>query len=49
MDDGDGLENRFRESERGFESHPLRHLEDILPMMREAFRMTKVELESKVI
>jgi hypothetical protein len=36
-------------SERGFESHPLRHLEDILPMMREAFRMTKVERESKVI
>ena len=26
MDDGDGLENRFRESERGFESHPLRHI-----------------------
>ena len=24
MDYGDGLENRFRESERGFESHPLR-------------------------
>ena len=22
--DGDGLENRFRASERGFESHPLR-------------------------
>jgi hypothetical protein len=26
VDDGDGLENRFRESERGFESHPLRHI-----------------------
>ncbi len=24
MDYGGGLENRFRESERGFESHPLR-------------------------
>ena len=26
MDYGDGLENRFRESERGFESHPLRQI-----------------------
>ena len=24
MDDGGGLENRFRFCERGFESHPLR-------------------------
>ena len=30
MDDGGGLENRFRESERGFESHPLRQRSDIL-------------------
>ena len=26
---GDGLENRFRASERGFESHPLRQEENI--------------------
>jgi hypothetical protein len=26
VDYGDGLENRFRESERGFESHPLRRI-----------------------
>ncbi len=30
--DGDGLENRFRASERGFESHPLRRPTPPLPV-----------------
>jgi hypothetical protein len=30
VDYGDGLENRFRESERGFESHLLRHIAVII-------------------
>ena len=35
---GGGLENRFRLfGERGFESHPLRHLGDSSPMMQWLF------------
>ncbi len=38
---GGGLENRFRLfGERGFESHPLRHLGDGSLMMREAVIIT---------
>ena len=46
---GGGLENRFRLfGERGFESHPLRHLGDGSPMMREAVHACKSgDYESK--
>ena len=51
--DGDGLENRFRASERGFESHPLRRLTPPLPGrdtpadLDEADRMKLHEYQAK--